>query len=908
MAKPNMTATGKSVNMKWTGPAATMLEQLEAIHSAGAMREVSPGKSGVGYLRSSDILLAAQLTKVKVGSRVVSKETGSYALTWAMWATMISSYTDCNCTYGKETVEVLEVEALAQGEDGNNITLRVGAPYARAEVSGVTLTGGGMQAGAVAGVDLELGEPTIAGCISVDGRSVSLPQQAAAPALPAMAHIMCGDGLWDTEGLVVEVGGVEVRGGGQGIIGNINAMQLGVVATAGEAGQPYIVLTAESPGAWGNQLEVSARYEVAGEGEVSGYAVASGAHLSGGADEGWAPAAQAWGWIGAADGAGLDWAEQARLWVNGIALEREDGEQLYETINRYTHDGLLGNAGLIAEPRSYLPDPESGTRASGWIHFEMAPAASGWLRINGVAVDLGKDSASPEEWADAINGAGCGVTATKRGDTNYVDLEAEETGAAGNSITLDSSVGGQPYMPVSGDYLSGGRDGGMYRTYVRAAVPGAAGNNIRMTLVLGGAYAGMEDVGQLSGGCDMTAAPARTRGEVLAALAALASDRVTVESDAVGGVRVSAGGMGAWGNELEVEASGCFARVDGTYPLEGGADAGETKARGTIRIYDWSYQDVGLYVGGQKVTWDSKGGKPGSGEWDKALEATGLVRVLSHTSEAQHVLTMTAKAAGPEELEVSYHSNGGEATCWPVRGGEEAQYEVDYSEAGAPPELTLQPYPNSSVRGYCWEITSTMTRQPGEIAELQTEWQEMWYEYEDKETAEEEEDTKDKTEEEKEEETVGESEDNPEIITDRTGVLESILTHPAAAQYTEGQMMACHAYMGGKGLDDKIAYKGKKVKIRDLWPKNWLGELILKHVWEYYVPHTVVRRQWKGRGNPGKVCQIGHASGLPPAGSNRNWMCMGNGIEKRGADVSKSDTWELSSPGGWNVKLYSGES
>lgn len=897
---PSMSATGKKVSMKWTGPAESMLEQMRAIHDPGSMQQVSEGTPGVGYLRARPDFAVDKLQKIFVGGVAVTNST-PYPLSWTQWCTLIGYYTACTASASTQTVEVIEVEAVEPGESGNNIRLHVGAPSARADVSGMTLTGGSMQTGAIAGVDMQVGEPSDAGSIEVDGVRVELPSKRAHEALPATGLVMFA-GDWDTPELTVEVAGVEVHGGGQGLVGNINAMRLGVRAEAGAFGEPYIVLTAESDGDWGNNITVNAWHD------GDGYAVSHGEHLTGGCNEGWRPAEQAWGWIGADSSTGLDWAEDAQLWVNGIEIVREEGERLYQALNRYTGDGLLGNSGVIAEPREYIVDPAASTAATGWIEFAMAPAASGWLRINGVAIDLGIDSASPSEWAAAINEADCGVSAMRRGDTAFVDLTAEVAGAAGNSIRLDSSVGGSQYEPTSGEYLTGGEDAVTYRTHLFAAEPGATGNDIMVTLRLGGAYAGHEDVGGMRDGADAAAQPARTQAELLDALRGLESERVHVEADSTGGYRVSAATEGAWGNELAVVASGCFTARDGEYDLTGGVDAGAVAARGTIRIYDWANNDVGLYIDGKKVTWAAKGQKPGVGMWDNAINATGVVRVASHTQERQQVVTITAKAVGPDTLEVGYSANAGELTCYPVKGGTNAEYEVNYSEAGAPVELELQPYPNSEKSGYCWEIVSTCTRMEGEMAELNTEWSEVWYQQEEEREDEEDETDKDKTEEDKLEEDVGESEDNPEIIIDTTAVLESILTHPAAKQYTEAQLMACHAYMSGKGLDDKIVVKGKKRAIRDIMPTNWLADLIKRHVWEYNVPHTVVRKQWKGRGKTANVCEIGHASGLPAAGKDRNWMCMGSGIEKRGTEVIKSETWELSNPGGWNKQLYGGES
>lgn len=995
---PNLEETGKRSRMTWTGPATDMLGKMQDIHSMGSSTEIAGAVTATGEIRGLDNC-AAVYQWCRIGGQYMR----GLAATWESLGVAIVAAMEPESASaeggpvvvtlsGLETCPLVYLEAAAVGADGNNIRLEVLDASKGLLVSGGTLSGGEVSEGSTAVARWALGEASAAGTVTIGVHHLELPAGGGAPAQKAVGSIYLSGWNCDTEDLVVEVAGVEVHGGGIGIVAAINARALGVHAQA-VPNTEQIELMADVAGAWGNDIGIRAEYQ---GGDGSKYAVASGEWLSGGADEGERPALAAHGWIGASGDAGLDWADSGTLAINGIVIEREENEALYQALNRYTLSGELGNAGVIAEPslldgeghyRMYLhaalpgaagnniavswtmtgayEGMEEASELTGGRDSEAAPArtradvvealedalgevvavrvpvvdaaaagsitvgvetcsvseqrgekATGWLRnsgrpdqdiglyINGVHI-VGADPYGgdlPRVWAEQINAANCGVDARMdEQDDSLILLEATEPGEAGNAITLEV---GEEYSLTymrSGATLCGGWDardmeglanelGWTLADQVDISVDGSA-------LVLRGRGAALAVEAEGAAFSEVSGVTAGREVHVREE-----SGELVVESvEASSGANVIGYTVGA----------GCFGSEACSGYLSGGEDAVERKASGWVRLPHGVDVDTGLKVGGERVWLGSTTGTAAT--LAAAINALGVgvhASVRSARDWVIHLQSRTPGAAGNVPKVSLLGGDGGGMTSG-MSGGVDALYQVDYSTAAAAPGgLTLQPYPNSRKAGYCWHISSRITRQEGNIATLETEWAETFYHYD------EEDDDEEKAEREQEEEaaeTLGEDEDNAETFVDVTAVLEPILTHPAALSFSEANMIAVHAYMNGANMWDTVLVNGKEKKIKDVWPKGWLADLIRKHVFEYYVPHTVVRKQWTGRGNLHPVCQIGHTSGLPSTPADRNWMCMGSGKEKRRDgfmrdSVTKTETWELSSPGGWNSKLYSGQS
>lgn len=117
----------------------------------------------------------------------------------------------------------------------------------------------------------------------------------------------------------------------------------------------------------------------------------------------------------------------------------------------------------------YLVQGGAAVEASGWVEFVLSPAGAEdflWLYINGFPVIVETPDGSLEQWADAINAdSRYRVTATV--DGSFLRLTAITPGSSGNNITLQAlEPSGQPYMPTSGDTLTGGEDADLSEQYI----------------------------------------------------------------------------------------------------------------------------------------------------------------------------------------------------------------------------------------------------------------------------------------------------------------------------------------------------------------------------------------------------------------------------------------------------------
>lgn len=116
----------------------------------------------------------------------------------------------------------------------------------------------------------------------------------------------------------------------------------------------------------------------------------------------------------------------------------------------------------------YVIQGAPAVAATGWVEFVMSPALADdflWLYINNKPVIVLKSDVGVQDWADAINAGDFGVTAVADGE--YLRLTARVAGAAGNLISLTSrDEFGQEYEPISGPYLTGGKDALLSEQYL----------------------------------------------------------------------------------------------------------------------------------------------------------------------------------------------------------------------------------------------------------------------------------------------------------------------------------------------------------------------------------------------------------------------------------------------------------
>lgn len=118
----------------------------------------------------------------------------------------------------------------------------------------------------------------------------------------------------------------------------------------------------------------------------------------------------------------------------------------------------LDAAGWISDGvNSVELEAAEGAHATGWLKIVLAPIADIGLYIGGVHVVTDHDTATPAEWAAAINAADCGVDAeADTVDTVKINLTARVPGVAGNEIT----IGATDWTERSGETLTGGEPGG----------------------------------------------------------------------------------------------------------------------------------------------------------------------------------------------------------------------------------------------------------------------------------------------------------------------------------------------------------------------------------------------------------------------------------------------------------------
>lgn len=140
-----------------------------------------------------------------------------------------------------------------------------------------------------------------------------------------------------------------------------------------------------------------------------------------------------------------------------------------------------------------------------------------------------------------------------------------------------------------------------------------------------------------------------------------------------------------------------------------------------------------------------------------------------------------------------------------------------------------------------------------------------------------------------------------------------ILAHPKFAAMGDLERRALKAMIDGQDeysyLEDSTSSSGTR-RIIDCIKSDTAKKAfsyISKGVTSYYDVSTETTARWKGRSNKytaGTV--VNNAPGGFSSGPGRNFLCSGTGVEKTGKETWSSASFRMSSAGGWDEYLYSG--
>lgn len=140
-----------------------------------------------------------------------------------------------------------------------------------------------------------------------------------------------------------------------------------------------------------------------------------------------------------------------------------------------------------------------------------------------------------------------------------------------------------------------------------------------------------------------------------------------------------------------------------------------------------------------------------------------------------------------------------------------------------------------------------------------------------------------------------------------------ILAHPKFAAMGDLERRALKAMIDGQDeysyLEDSTSSSGTR-RIIDCIKSDTAKKAfsyISKGVTSYYDVSTETTARWKGRSNKytaGTV--VNNAPGGFSSGPGRNFLCSGTGVEKTGKETWCSASFRMSSAGGWDEYLYSG--
>ncbi len=157
------------------------------------------------------------------------------------------------------------------------------------------------------------------------------------------------------------------------------------------------------------------------------------------------------------------------------------------------------------------------------------------------------------------------------------------------------------------------------------------------------------------------------------------------------------------------------------------------------------------------------------------------------------------------------------------------------------------------------------------------------------------------------------SEEAPCYTSSSSLVQVCILAHPKFAAMGDLERRALKAMIDGQDeysyLGDSTSSSGTR-RIIDCIKSDTARKAfsyISKGITSYYDVSTETTARWKGRSNKytaGTV--VNNAPGGFSSGPGRNFLCSGTGVEKTGKETWCSASFRMSSAGGWDEYLYSG--
>ncbi|MBQ4594784.1 MAG: hypothetical protein IJA81_09135 [Akkermansia sp.] len=159
-------------------------------------------------------------------------------------------------------------------------------------------------------------------------------------------------------------------------------------------------------------------------------------------------------------------------------------------------------------------------------------------------------------------------------------------------------------------------------------------------------------------------------------------------------------------------------------------------------------------------------------------------------------------------------------------------------------------------------------------------------------------------------EVPGSSRENPSYSMQVTSVQEPLLTHSAYASESGETLTALKMLMDGY-KETEIISKDEEGNLRTLGEvlaaaDPELVKKIKKGQTHYMAPQVAVTARYKSSSIPATTESMKIAS--PPGGfgtpSGCNWLFLGAGADVQGEEIWVSETYLLSSPGGWDEEIY----
>lgn len=158
------------------------------------------------------------------------------------------------------------------------------------------------------------------------------------------------------------------------------------------------------------------------------------------------------------------------------------------------------------------------------------------------------------------------------------------------------------------------------------------------------------------------------------------------------------------------------------------------------------------------------------------------------------------------------------------------------------------------------------------------------------------------------------SKENPQYSFNTTEVAEPLLGHPYFKdQLTEEECWILQQYAGGAHPDSDQTFGGK-TDILSKWCAGLTGkaaelyDFYKQGITQYYEVYADATARWKGEPLGYAWLTIQNPPGPVKTPEGRNWLYLGEGAEESGGEIWRTARFKLSGAGGWNEKLYGGQS